>query len=299
MMQNLVAVSGATGWLGLETIERVSQILDLKDLILYSSNGRGISRSTGSNLETISFISATPPESLDGFVHLAFLTRDKISLFGHSEYVAKNISLISKACAIIESSRPKWVVLVSSGAIFDRNTRDLESDSLKNPYGFCKRIEENLILDSASKVGANVVIGRLWGATGSLMPPNPAYAISNFIYGAHSQRKIDIKSGGLVFRRYVDAGEFMETLLKAAISGEHTIVNSGGPKIEIGELAKLVSNEFAGVEISRPEEQEGVDDYFPSDDEFESLALKVGVKLSDLPIQVSRTVKGHIMAFRD
>ena len=60
-----------------------------------------------------------------------------------------------------------------------------------------------------------------------------------------------------------------------------------------------MSNEFAGVEISRPVEQEDVDDYFPSGDEFERLALKVGVKLSDLPTQVSRTVKGHIMAFHD
>ena len=298
-MKSGVGISGATGWLGLETIEKVLQFQEVENVTLYSSNGRDISRSNGSNLETNSFISAVPPESLDGFVHLAFLTRDKVSSVGYSEYVAKNISLISKACAIIETSKPKWVVLVSSGAIFDRNTGDLETDSFKNPYGFCKRIEENLILDSARKVGANVVIGRLWGATGAFMPPNPAYAISDFINGANSKRKIEIKSGGLVFRRYVDAGEFMETLIKAAISGEHIIVNSGGPKIEIGELAKLVSHEFAGVEISRPAEQEDVDEYFPSGDEFESMALKVGVKLSDLPTQVSRTVKGHIMAFHD
>ena len=298
-MKSGLGISGATGWLGLETIEKISQFQELEKITLYSSNGRVIISSNGSNLETNSFISAVPPESLDGFVHLAFLTRDKVSSVGHSEYVAKNISLISKACTIIESSKPKWVVLVSSGAIFDRSTGDLETDSFKNPYGFCKRIEENLILDSARKVGANVVIGRLWGATGAFMPPNPAYAISDFINGANSKRKIEIKSGGVVFRRYVDAGEFMETLIRAAITGEHTILNSGGPKIEIGELAELVSNEFAGVEISRPEGQEDVDDYFPSGEEFESLALKVGVKLSDLPTQVSRTVKGHIMSIHD
>ena len=194
-MKSGFGISGATGWLGLETIEKVLQFQEVEKIKLYSSNGRDISRSTGSNLETNSFISAVPPESLDGFVHLAFLTRDKVSSVGYSEYVAKNISLISKACAVIESSKPKWVVLVSSGAIFDRNTGDLETDSFKNPYGFCKRIEENLILDSARKVGANVVIGRLWGATGAFMPPNPAYAISDFIVGANSKRKIEIRSG--------------------------------------------------------------------------------------------------------
>ena len=298
-MDNKIAISGATGWLGLETLEKVLQSHKVNNLTLYSSDGREISRSSGSSLKTKSFLSAVPNDSLDGFVHLAFLTRDKVSSVGYSEYVAKNISLISKACAVLESSRPKWVVLVSSGAILSRDTGDLETDCLKNPYGFCKRIEENLILDSARTVGANVVIGRLWGATGEFMPPNPAYAISDFILSAASERKIRIKSGGLVFRRYIDAGEFMDTLIRAASSGVHTIVNSGGPKIEIGDLATLVSNEFTGVDISRPEQRNGLDDYFPSDDEFERLALKTGVTLSDLPTQVSRTVKGHILAFRD
>ena len=298
-MPKPIAISGATGWLGRETVAKLSHSMPIENLILFSSDGRNTVNNSGNSLPTENFSLAEVSKSLEGFIHLAFLTRDKVSTIGFAEFVSKNISLISKACQIIETSKPKWVVLVSSGAILDRNSGEEETDIMKNPYGFCKRIEEALVLQSAQKVGANVVIGRLWGATGEFMLHNPAYAISDFIQTAHTKRKIEIKSGGLVFRRYVDAGEFMETLIRAAILGEHTILNSGGAKIEIGELAKLVSNEFSGVEISRPKQQDGIDDYFPSGDEFERLALKVGVKLSDLTTQVSRTVKGHIGAFRD
>jgi nucleoside-diphosphate-sugar epimerase len=294
-----IAVSGATGWLGRETIEKFSQSLPLENLILYSSDGRGTVNNKGASLPTENFLSAEPPNSLEGFIHLAFLTRDKVPTIGFAEFVSKNMSLISKACQIIETSKPKWVVLVSSGAILDRNSGEEETDIMKNPYGFCKRIEEALVLQSAQKVGANVVIGRLWGATGEFMPHNSAYAISDFIQSAHTKKRIDIKSGGSVIRRYVDAGEFMEVLVKAAANGESITINSGGAKIEISKLAELVVEHFPNIEIVRPVQDNSLDDYFPRDSDFEILAASVGVLLSDLQTQVSRTVKGHVTAFCD
>ncbi len=298
-MPKRIAVSGATGWLGRETIEKFSQSLPLENLILYSSDGRSTINNKGGSLPTENFLSAEPPNSLEGFIHLAFLTRDKVSTIGFAEFVSKNMSLISKACQIIETSKPKWVVLVSSGAILDRNSGGEETDIMKNPYGFCKRIEEALVLQSAQKVGANVVIGRLWGATGEFMPHNSAYAISDFIQTAHTKKRIDIKSGGTVIRRYVDAGEFIEVLVKAADIGEHITINSGGTKIEIGELAHLVAGHFSNIEIVRPVQIDLLDDYFPRDNDFEELAENLGIILCDLQTQVTRTVKGHLATIRD
>ena len=298
-MLNPIGISGATGWLGLETIERLSLNFSGNRLILFSSDGRRLVGVNNSPLETQNFLLAESPDSLEGFIHLAFLTREKVLSVGHSEYVSTNVSLISKACKIIETAKPKWVVLVSSGAIFDRKSREIETDCLKNPYGFCKRIEENLVLESASKIGANVVIGRLWGATGGLMPLNSAYAISDFIQSAYSQKKIEIKSGGTVFRRYVDAGDFMQVLYEAAVRGEEVTINSGGPKIEIGTLAGLVSDRFKDIEIVRPVQDDASDNYFPQGSEFEALAEKLGVNLAGIELQVSRTLTGHLGALRD
>lgn len=297
-MPKRIAISGATGWLGRETVAKLSHSMPLENLILFSSDGRNTVNSSGNSLPTENFLLAESSKSLEGFIHLAFLTRDKVSTIGFAEFVSKNMSLISKACQIIETSKPKWVVIVSSGAIIDRNSGEEETDIMKNPYGFCKRIEEALVLQSAQKVGANVVIGRLWGATGEFMPHNSAYAISDFIQTAHTKKKIVIKSGGTVIRRYVDAGEFIEVLVKAAVIGEHITINSGGTKIEIGDLAHLVAKHFSDIEIVRPVQNDLLDDYFPRDNEFEALAANVGTALCDLQTQVTRTVKGHLAAIR-
>jgi nucleoside-diphosphate-sugar epimerase len=164
----------------------------------------------------------------------------------------------------------------------------------KNPYGFCKRLEELLLMDAARSVGANIVIGRLWGASGGQMPPNEAYALSDFIESARLQNKIQIRSGGEVFRRYVDAGEFMEVLIRLAISGESHTIDSGGDIVEIGELSHLVAEHFPGTLVNRSKIPIETDDYYPKTGEFNELAKDLGVGLSAIKEQVARTVKGHI-----
>ena len=296
-MKNLIAVSGASGWLGNETINVIEEIAPKVSPLLFTSNGREIVLRNLEKRDTKGFLESQPPASLEGFIHLAFLTRDKVESVGSKDFISTNLSLISKACQVIESSKPKWVVVVSSGAILDRNSGELESNIQSNPYGFCKRIEELLIAQAASKVGANVVIGRLWGASGRFMPPNPAYALSDFIISAQTQKKIMIKSGGQVIRRYVDASEFMEVLIKAAISGKSLTLDSGGPRVEIAELASLVAKHFTEIAVERSPGEMTVDDYYPRGDDFEKLALDLGITLSDIKTQVSKTIRGHLSSF--
>jgi nucleoside-diphosphate-sugar epimerase len=296
-MKSAIAISGASGWLGHETIEVLKRIASRDSQILFTSNGRELIFRDSETKETQVFLDSQPPNSLEGFIHLAFLTRDKVELLSHNEYVTTNLNLISKACQLIETSKPKWVVVVSSGAIFDRKTGELESNIQNNPYGFCKRVEEQLILQSAQKIGANVVIGRLWGASGKYMPLNSAYALSDFITSAHKLKKITINSGGQVIRRYVDASEFMEVLIKAAISKRALTINSGGPKVEIGDLATLISNHFTEAVIKRSASEMTIDDYYPRGDEFEELASVLGITLSDIETQVSQTIEGHLSSF--
>lgn len=298
-MKNPIAISGASGWLGKQTIEVIESVESAESPLLFTSNGRDIVLRNSGERKTKSFLESQPPAILEGFIHLAFLTRDKVRNIGSKDFISTNLRLISKACQIIESSKPKWVVVVSSGAILDRSSGKLESNIERNPYGFCKRIEELLIEQSAQTVGANVVFGRLWGATGELMPPNSAYALSDFIISAHREKKININSGGKVFRRYLDAGEFMKVLIKAGVSGKSLTIDSGGPLIEIGDLAELVSQHFQDVEIQRSPALDQVDDYYPHGDEFEKLAGELGVELANIKNQVSRTVKGHLASLND
>jgi len=301
-----VLITGATGWLGTESVARILEgsieSIAANDLILSSSDGRDLELDSLEAMPTVKLKSLSGIENntnLKGYIHLAFLTKDKVEKYGFSDYVAKNIELISSACEIIERDKPKWVVVVSSGAIIDRESLVIENNVTRNPYGFCKRIEEVLISEAARKVGANIVIGRLWGATGLYMPINRAYAISDFIESAKESGKITINSGGEVTRRYCDAGDFMEVLIKSAIRGDNTTVDSGGAIIELGDLAELVSATMAKVSISRSTFATAPDDYYPRGSEFEDLAATVGVELRSISEQVVRTLKSHkVIAFR-
>ena len=295
-----VLVTGATGWLGRETVARVIEGkfegITQSDLLLASSNGRDLELDSLGVYPTVALENLSHREStnsIEGLVHLAFITKDKTTQYSFSEYVAKNIELISAACEIIERDKPKWVVVVSSGAIIDRATLEIENNVVRNPYGFCKRIEEALIAESARKVGANIVIGRLWGGTGLYMPVKRAYAISDFIESAKESGAIRINSGGDVIRRYCDAGDFMEVLVRSAIQGDTTTLDSGGSIIEVGELAKLISARLGEISISRSEVPTAVDDYYPRGSEFEELAKSVGVQLHGIDEQVLRTLKSH------
>ena len=297
-----IAISGASGWLGKETISLISQgripRYSIEDLLLFSSNGRTIELIDKSKFESSNFLSdqvVSENFNLDGFINLAFLTRDKLKKMSESEYVRINLNLISRACALIENYHPKWIVLVSSGAVFDRQSGRIETDIHRNPYGFCKRVEELLLADAAKKIGANIVTGRLWGATGTQMPPSMDYAISDFIESARTNGRIRINSGGDVFRKYIDAGEFMEVLVRLAISGESHLLDSGGELLEIAELGDLVASFFPKTQLSRSSEVGLVDDYYPKGDEFNEIARNLGVRISTIKEQVTRTVNGHVL----
>jgi len=268
------------------------------EVIPISSKERILDRPSGKKMTTQTYENLKAYENVEGFIDLAFLTREKVADLGYEEFVLRNLALISHACQVIEKSKPKWVVLVSSGAVFKSKSDELETSVKDNPYGFLKRVEELLIADVASRVGANVVIGRLWGAMGRYMPVNRAYALSDFLCQALEGGPIEVRSGHEVFRRYCDAGEFMKVLIKLAQKGETCMLNSGGPLVEIGELASGVASHFESVKISRPPAiSEPIDDYYPRSNEFEERAQEMKVELTLLSEQVARTVVGHRSQF--
>lgn len=293
-------ISGATGWLGRETIRKVVsgsfKEIDSSNLILQSSKNRVVDFGNGFKFPVQEFNGHLAGQEIMGFVHLAFLTREKVTEYGFENYAIRNLQLISSACQVIRRMKPKWVVLVSSGAIFDRESGNMEDDLVRNPYGYLKRIEELALTDAAKDVNANIVIGRLWGAAGIEMPINRAYAVSDFIEQAFYDKKIHINSGGNVFRKYCDAGEFMEVLIKLALKGESTTLDSGGDVVELEEVAKVIASKLGDVSISRSDKSSEVDDYYPRSMDFETFSNSVGVSLSKVEDIVSKTIESHKLA---
>lgn len=298
-----ILLSGATGWLGkafLRRCERDAFEFGTNEIVGLSNRPKTISTTTKIGVKN--FWSELRDVEVDGFIHLAFLTRDKVANMPWREYVETNRRITSRAVDLILQSKPNWVAVVSSGAIFTKESRfqELEKDIERNPYGFLKHEEEVALSKAASEVGSNLAIGRLWGASGRDLPPNPKYALSDFIQSALTTRRIQIRSSGQVFRRYCDASEFMEILIKTAMQSHSKVFNSGGPILELNDLAQEIATQIGSCDIKRNLNlMELADRYYPTDNTYETLADSLEVTLSHLGKQVSETILGHKVVISD
>ena len=291
-MNKKIVITGASGWLGRETIAVFSKT-DY-DLRLFASEKKNINLHDNGNFEANALHSIDLSENCEGFIHLAHLTREKVSKLGLQNFIYENLVLTSKAAQIIQSTKPKWVVLVSSGAIFDPINNEIDPNILTNPYGFGKQIEELIVRNACEIAKANLVIGRLWGASGKFMVPNNAYALSDFIESSITHKQVKINSPYDVFRKYVNAGQFMEVLVKLAQNGRNLTINSGGFLAEIGEIAKLVAASINKTKIIRPKHDGSqANTYFPKDEDFNALATEMGVNLLSINDQIDLTISGH------
>jgi nucleoside-diphosphate-sugar epimerase len=297
-MVRKVLITGATGWLGQEYLYRQYSKRGadfLNDFILVGSTSRIINLFNLFPVQVYSLEDTDYFNNIEGVVHLAFVLRHRVQEFGTQDFMMHNKIITNKVVEIVKKVEPSWIVNVSSGAIFDRRTGEYEKDPLANPYGYGKRQEEIALSEIAAKYNISLVIGRLWGASGFKMPPNHAYALSDFIESALTNCEINIHSNFEVFRRYCDAGEFLDVLVSEASSGNSMIINSGGPLHEIEEIAQMILANIGYGTINRPLlGSKEIDDYYPRESTYEKLAKKNGIKLASMPIQVQRTVNGHL-----
>jgi nucleoside-diphosphate-sugar epimerase len=186
-------------------------------------------------------------------------------------------------------ANPKKIILISSGVV----SKYLEGNGPLDPYTEVKILEEKLFNEFAQQTNSKLIILRLWGATGALMTEPLKYAIGNLIHQAETTNQIIINSKTEVFRRYTDATQIFEVLIRAIQMGYSGTLNSGGVMVEIGSLAQRIS-EFYGksLEIIRNLESGSEPDFYvPTDSEFDELADSVGVSLLSLEDQIALTAK--------
>jgi nucleoside-diphosphate-sugar epimerase len=296
-MTGIVTITGATGWLGKSTLEvLLASGHEMTKVIALASAERKIKLAGGYTIQAHA-ISSPPPEIAETeiLIHLAYLTRDKAESTGFDKYVLTNLDLTSIALSWLEKYPIKSFVTVSSGARNNQATGNPETDLRANPYGFLKRIDELIFEDHCKRRGINSVITRLWGATGVDMQDASKYAIGDFVISALTKNEITITSGHKVVRRYVDSREFMDVCVRLAKSGKSENFDSGGPEVEIGELASEIARQLNGeINISRSISAVQTDDlYFPAGNEFENHAISLGIELSDISAQISNTIAGQ------
>ena len=289
-----VVVTGANGWLGKSAVSVLASEFSNYRVIALSRN---IDHNKSNNdLIYMSYDDFSKDNSeITGLIHTAFMTKNYIEEIGPIEYIDQNTKIHNWLMNFIKLKNPNWTVAISSGATkqyIDKVEADLpivDSDL----YGKMKLEEEEALLGSDIP---NVAIGRLWAASGRYMQNHKIYALGQFIEAALNGKNIKIASREPVYRRYIDAEDFMKVLVMTALDSKRTLFDSGGILTTIENLAQEVAKFFnnknnSKIEIEYDKKKLSIENanYFANSEKFIELQSRFKIQERSITEQIERT----------
>lgn len=294
-------ISGAAGWMGRATLHVLINQLGVEPSLIV---GIGTKRSEielkdGKSIPVKRWSDLPEKQSdLDIFFHYAFITRDKLNQISLNNYIRENKKITAEAIDLIRKYKPKHVVSVSSGAVYSGfGSTTMVDDLFNNPYGTLKLEEEKALLSVTEEYGSSLTVARLWNLSGEDIQNVYPFALSNFILDALNYSKITIRSESLVFRRYVDARQLAILLYHLAQQNRTIIFDTGGPLIELRDLAKEIANQIGKIEIIAPQTRHDLDPdrYYSESYIFELLCSEI---LNTEPLGMSDQVQATIAGLK-
>lgn len=293
-----ILITGATGWIGRETIALLQR--SLGDTFDHQVTMTGSSDSTivinGLTHQVRKLFDINPDEHFDTVIHLAFLTQEKANILGAEDFVRLNREISDFVYKLSSQSHVGQVLVASSGAA-DPKVLSAFKDPAKRIYGELKRESEELFAQLRNHGRTKVEICRIWSISGSHFLTPTKYALGNFIEQAKSTGNIHLANSAVVRRTYIDTGEMMGVFLLDLLKGGGQLISSGGFETTLQDLARLVLDEInPSGEVFSPQQTLGHEEdiYTPDVKPFNALAIKYGVALSDLSEQIRTTATSNV-----
>ena len=291
----IVAVTGATGWFGAVALDLLYEVLGdqaAARVVGYASSEREVVVSDGRTVTVrplVDLVSQDPPPTT--LLHFAFLTRDKVAALGIDAYTSQNVAIAATVLDAIAKHKPRQVVVASSGAVHSSTGR-LVSDLPSDPYGTLKHVDELAFRAATRDVGGVCVIPRVFSVAGARMTKPGLYALGSMIGMAMVGGPIEVSARGPVFRSYCGVDEVVALALWAALSGRDVVFDTCGTVVEMGDLAHLVA-QVHGLDVDvvrRTWDPDVVPDRYVGDGRLmEELAVAAGLSLRSLPDLVRET----------
>jgi nucleoside-diphosphate-sugar epimerase len=284
LWQRRIVVLGASGWLGTTLVrELLSQ--GSRDHLLVASHTR--QQLLGSNNYLVRAFSK--PEirdfSPEVVINCAFLTKDRFKTHDIQDFIRINEELTSQFLDVLSLPQVGVGVTISSGSATLQS-----ADSIKlNPYGYLKRLEQEKLLSMGSST-LTVGVARAWSLSGDLVPSPTSYALSNFIWQALTTGEISVDAPNEVWRRYCDAAEFLNVALLSIMSGRASIVDSGGPLVELRALAETVADTIGNVTVTSSSPVGTPEIYASNGQQYQQLCTELGISVESLVSQINRVV---------
>lgn len=274
MTKTTCLVSGATGWLGRELLNIFSEdkfekiqinLISSKDKELFIKEKK---------YKTNSFENYKSNDLINSYFDFAFLTKEKLEKVGPDTYREINLKIISDSVNLIKKVRPTNVVLSSSGAVYDLK----KSSKDEKIYSDLKKMQEEYISKACDESGSNLIISRIFNLSGRGIPSESKFALAELINKGMRDTDLVISSNYLVTRRYSDITQLLRLLAEMANRGRNGVFDSGGAKIEIRDLARVIVKEIKSkskviaFEVDLDSEH---DEYFSKSFSYEKLLKEI------------------------
>jgi len=294
------AVTGATGWLGQATLDVLDSTLGPKAserVIAFGSRGREMKLRAGRSIRihALDNLVNLASEKRYFFLHYAFLTRDKVGMYSHDDYVAGNAAITDAVSRAVVARKTVGLFIPSSGAVYRKDGK-LDDDITANPYGVLKLRDEAHFTQIAVQEGIPLAILRVFNLSGPYINKVNGYALSSIILDVLRGGPVTLHASYPVIRSYVSIFDVIDLALCTLSGREHPIAKPfdtvGEREIELSELAQLCATVLGrpNIRIERPPlREEPADRYVGDGTAMRARATRYGIALASLPDQIVET----------
>jgi nucleoside-diphosphate-sugar epimerase len=165
-----------------------------------------------------------------------------------------------------------------------------------------KYLQELQISKVTEDQNLNLLISRIFNISGGNINKFETFAITQMIKSAIDHKYIKVFADHQVFRRYADIGQLTRLVLQLLKSDFNGVFDSGGPLIEMRELAdriKKVIDPSVKLEFTAINTKSTSDNYYSRSDQYEILLNQyLGEKPIEIEDQISNTFN-YIKKFKN
>jgi len=232
----VIAITGATGWVGRTAIRELQRLLPAPlfagRVRLFASRAGTITLEAWSEpghppgvefgeitlpvypLSSLVELAAAGP--IDALLHTAFLTRDRLFAVGQEECFATNRWITAQVRQSLMLAPAARAVVISSGAAraYDDLATPLEHLS-DDPYGVLKFEEESILAGEAS-----TLVLRIYALSGRFIRDPHRFALGDFLLSALRGEPIRLRSKVPVLRSYGHAANVTALAWHWLMAGE-------------------------------------------------------------------------------
>lgn len=292
-----IVITGASGWIGRATLELLHNTLGpgafAERVYAFGSTRRTIDIRDGLTVEQQALADIgqlSPSPSL--LLHLAFLTKDRVSGMHEADYCRANRALSSTVLEALGAIDARAVFVASSGAAAFAN--DPGAAPAMQLYGSLKKADEDTFANWVEASGRRAVICRIFALSGPHINKHDNYALASFIKDALAGRPIAIRANHPVLRSYVAIRELMSLVFALMLASDVGVVRfeSGGEPMEMQEIAEAVSRVVGKVPVLRAAPIGDIADRYCGDSAaYHELLEKSGIPFVTFERQVMETAQ--------